>query len=76
MNRKIKPPRHLVWSADEVDLEHPFQRRWFLTQVLTYGTAEDIRQLDLDEVEREINQLYLPSEVVSLWRAFFENRHG
>jgi hypothetical protein len=75
MNGKIKPPRHLVWSTDEVDLEHPFQRRWFLTQVLSHGTAEDIRQLDFDEVEHEIEHLVLPPEVDSLWRTFLESRH-
>lgn len=57
MNGKIKPSRHLVWSTDEIDLDDPFKRRWFLQQVLTHGTAEDIRDLDLDEVAREIVHL-------------------
>lgn len=76
MNGKIKPPRHLVWSTDEVNLDHPFQRRWYLTQVLTHGTAEDIRQLDLDDVAREIDNLHLPEAIESLWRTYLEKRHG
>jgi hypothetical protein len=75
MNGKIKPPRHLVWSTDEVDLDNPFQRRWFLTQVLTHGLAEDIRQLDLEEAAREIDNLHLPKEVESLWRTFLDKRY-
>ena len=74
MKGKIKPPRHLVWSTDEVDLDNPFQRRWFLTQVLTHGLAEDIRQLDFTEVAREIDNLHLPKEVESLWRTFLDKR--
>ncbi len=74
MPGKIKPPRHLVWSTDEIDLDDPFQRRWYLQQVLTHGTAEDIRSLDLDEVAREIDHLHLPEDIESLWRRFLEAR--
>ena len=70
MAGKIKPPRHLVWSTDEIDLDDPFQRRWYLQQVLTHGTAEDIRKLDKDEVAREIDHLHLPTDVERLWRTF------
>jgi len=76
MDNKIKPPHYLVWSTDEVDLNDPFQRRWFLQQVLTHGTAEDIRKLDFNDVSREIDHLHLPADVESLWRAFLEKRHG
>jgi hypothetical protein len=76
MNGKIKPPRHLVWSDDEIDLSDPFQRRWFLQQVLTYGTVEDIRHLDFNEVAREIDHLHLPVDIESLWRTFLEAREG
>jgi hypothetical protein len=76
MHGKIKPPRHLVWSTDEIDLDDPFQRRWYLQQVLTHGTAEDIRRLDLDEVAREIDHLQLPVDIESLWRRFLETRGG
>ena len=71
----IQPPPHIVWSTDRVDLDDPFQRRWFLRQVLTHGRAEDIRKLDLSEVERELENLDLPPDIYSLWNSFFKTRH-
>ena len=71
---KIKPPRHIIWSTDEIDLEDSFQRRWYIRQVLLHGRAEDIRTLDLEEVARLLDQLHLPSDVYHLWKAFFEER--
>ena len=68
------PPRHIVWSTDRVDLSDPFQRRWYLRQVLMNGRAEDIRQLDLSEVERELDDLQLPAHLVRLWTRFFNER--
>ena len=70
----IKPPVHIVWSTDRVDLDDPFQRRWYLKQVLTHGLADDIRQLNLDEVKRELDALDLPPVIYSLWKSFFESR--
>jgi hypothetical protein len=66
----VHPPRHIVWSTDQVDLSDPFQRRWYLRQVLTHGRAEDIRSLDLEEIRRELEELDLPPEVYSLWKSF------
>ena len=71
----IKPPRHIVWSTDQVDLSDPFQRRWYLRQVLTYGRAEDIRSLDLEEIRRELDELNLPPEVYSLWKSYLMIPH-
>jgi hypothetical protein len=68
------PPRHIVWSTDRLDLSDPFQRRWYLRQVLMHGRAEDIRQLDLAEVERELHELKLPHELARLWQRFLEQR--
>jgi len=68
-------PRYIVWSTDAVDQNDPFQRRWLLRQVLMHGRAEDIRRLDFDEIERELDQLNLPSEIDSLWRNYLEYRH-
>nr|WP_290665318.1 hypothetical protein [Ardenticatena sp.] len=69
-----KPPRHIVWSTDTVDLADPFQRRWYIRQVLLYGRAEDIRKLDLDEVASQLRELDLPPHVESLWQAFLERK--
>jgi len=68
----INPPRHIVWSTDQVDLSDSFQRRWYLRQVLVYGRAEDIRLLDLKEIKVEIDGLNLPPEIFSLWKSFLE----
>ncbi len=68
----IHPPPHIVWSTDRIDLSDPFQRRWYLRQVLIHGLAEDIRKLDLEEVRRELDDLDLPGDVYSLWKAFFK----
>jgi len=35
----IHPPRHIVWSASHLDLSDPYQRRWYLRQVLAHGRA-------------------------------------
>jgi hypothetical protein len=66
------PPRHLVWSADRLDLSDPFQKRWLLRQTLMHGRAEDIRALELAEIQRELDQLDLPQDIESLWRRYLE----
>ena len=68
------PPRHIVWSTDRLDLSDPFQHRWYLRQVLMNGRAEDIRQLDMAEVERELDDLDLPDHLAHLWKRFLEQR--
>ncbi|OGO35430.1 MAG: hypothetical protein A2W35_18575 [Chloroflexi bacterium RBG_16_57_11] len=71
----VNPPPHIVWSTDQLDLSDPFQRRWYLRQVLTHGLAEDIRSLDVEEISRELDQLDLPPEIYSLWKSFLTTRH-
>jgi len=74
---QFKPPRHLVWSTDTVDLSDPFQRKWYIRQVPLYGRSEDIRQLDLEEVESLLDELNLPNHICSLWKAFLkEHQHA
>jgi len=67
----MRPKRYIVWSIDEVDLTDPFQRTWYLKQVLTHGRSEDIAALDWDEVEQQMPQLDLPREIASLWEDYF-----
>ena len=69
----VHPPRHLVWSTDTIDLSDPFQKRWLLRQILTYGRAEDIRALEIEDIRREFAYLDLPKEIDSLWRRYLEN---
>jgi hypothetical protein len=70
----MKPKRYIVWSTDEVDLDDPFQRKWYIRQVLMHGRMEDVKTLDLDEVEQLLDQLDLPKHIDRLWRDFFEER--
>lgn len=59
-----------------MDLSDPFQRRWYIRQVLLHGRAEDIRALDLNEVEALLDDLNLPSHLPSLWKTYLERRHA
>jgi hypothetical protein len=68
---KAKAPRHVVWSTEEVDLADPWQRQWYIQQVLIHGRAEDIAALDWEEVRRLLPALKLPPEVRRLWEAYF-----
>jgi hypothetical protein len=61
---------------DEIDFFDPFQRSWYIQQVLTHGRAEDIRTLDLDEITAVLDDIFLPEDVRSLWQLYLENRHA
>ncbi len=67
-------PRHIVWSTDELDLNDPVQRQWYIRQVLLHGRAEDIRTLDLHEVAALLDDLNLPQPVYRLWKTFLERK--
>lgn len=71
MEREERVPRHIVWSKKELDLSDPWQRRWFIQQVLIHGRAEDVAQLDWEEVRRLLPELDLPTEVRQLWEDYF-----
>lgn len=68
----MRPKRYIVWSTNDIDLTDPFQRTWYLKQVLTHGRAEDIAALDWDELERLIPRLDLPREISALWEEYFK----
>jgi len=69
---KIKPKRYIVWSTDkEMDLSNPWQRKWYIKQVLTKGRTEDIAELDWEEIKALLPQLELPKDVKSLWEDYF-----
>ena len=70
----LHPPTYIVWSTDQIDLADPFQRRWYIPQVLTHGRAEDIRSLKLEEIAAVFDELILPDDVRSLWQRFLETR--
>ena len=48
----MKVKRHIVWSKRELDLSDPWQRSWWVQQVLLHGRSEDMTELDLFTTER------------------------
>jgi len=72
----LHPPPYIVWSTDQVDLSDPFQRRWYIQQVLTHGRAEDIRALNLADIAALLDEMILPEDVRSLWQDFLETRRA
>jgi len=71
---KIKPKRYIVWSTNkEIDLEDPWQRKWYIGEALSNGRAEDIAELDWNEVERLLPSLSLPDRVRKFWEFYFES---
>lgn len=66
----FRPPTYIVWSTDQIDLSDPFQRRWYIQQVLTHGRAEDIRTLKLEEIAAVLDEIVLPEDVRDLWEHF------
>ena len=67
----MRPKRYIVWSKNEIDLEDPWQRKWYIQQVLTHGRAEDVAQLDWEEINMLIKEMSLPHEVKGLWKDYF-----
>jgi len=72
----VRPPVYIVWSTDKIDLSDPFQRRWYIQQVLTHGRLEDVRTLDVDEVSDLLDDLILPDDVRSLWKTYLGWRNA
>ncbi len=71
----FSPPKHIVWSTDRLDLADPFQRKWYIRQVIEHGKAEDVASLDLNEVACLLDELNLPPHLHSLWARFLELGH-
>ncbi|MCS6902953.1 MAG: hypothetical protein NZO41_01585 [Candidatus Bipolaricaulota bacterium] len=63
--------RYIVWSKRTLDLSDPWQRQWWIEQVLLHGRAEDIVALDWEEVRRLLPHLQLPPWVRRLWEGYF-----
>lgn len=70
MHPHATPPRHIIWSTDHLDLTDPFQRRWYIRQVLLHGQTEDVRTLDLADLAASLEDLDLPTDIYRLWRLF------
>ena len=70
----MNPKRYIIWSTKNIDLQDPFQRKWYIQQVLTHGRAEDIRRLNWEEIRQLLPDLNLPSHIRSLWERYFEEK--
>ena len=70
----MKNTKHIVWfiDVDKIDKKNPADRIWWLKQVLLKGRMEDVMGLDLDEVEKTFQALYLPAAIKKLWEDYFE----
>ncbi len=68
--------KYIFWSVkpENIDLNDPWTRKWYLKQVITHGRMEDIIILDDEEIERNLDQLNLPKEIDRLWRHYFAER--
>ncbi len=71
---KIRPKRYIVWSKKEVDISDPFQKKWYMKQVLTHGRTEDIVLLEWREIKAFLPELNLPKEIKRLWEDYFDVR--
>ncbi len=69
----MQPKRYIVWSKNEIDLADPWQWKWYIQQVLTHGRAEDIAELDWEEIKKLLPELNLPKDVRSLWEDYFNH---
>jgi len=67
----MHPKRYIVWSKNEIDSNDPFQKKWYIKQVLTYGRAEDIASLDWEEIRRLLPEIDLPADIKRLWNDYF-----
>ena len=69
----MKVKRYIVWSAnpEKLNLSDSWTKKWWLKQILTHGRKEDIKELNLKEVEVYMKKLDLPSDFASLWRDYF-----
>jgi hypothetical protein len=65
------PKRYIVWSKNDIDLDDPFQKLWYLRQVLTRGRAADVAELDWEELETLLPRLDLPPNIHRLWEDYF-----
>ncbi|MBI4810956.1 MAG: hypothetical protein HY800_05865 [Ignavibacteriales bacterium] len=67
----MKPKPYIVWSKSEIDINDPFQKKWYLQQVLNYGRAVDITSLDIEELRILLPELNLLPPIKKLWENYF-----
>jgi len=55
-------------------LKEILQRRWYIKQVLVSGRAEDVADLDWEEIRNILYKLELPEDIKSLWEDYFASQ--
>ena len=70
----MEQKRYIVWSKDKVDLNDPFQRKWYIKQTLIYGRSEDVAELDWKEIEKILPEIKLPRYIRRLWEDYFVSK--
>ena len=53
-------------------MNDPFQKSWYIQQVLQHGNASDISKLNWDELKKDLPAYHLPKEIYSLWKRYFD----
>lgn len=67
----MKPKGYIVWSKKNIDLNDPWQKKWYIKKVLTQGRAEDVAKLDWNEINSLLDDLNLPHPIKRLWEKYF-----
>lgn len=62
--------RYIVWSKNKIDMTDKWQKKWYIQQVLTYGRAEDIAELNWEEIRLFLDEITLPLNVKRLWQDY------
>ncbi|MCI0395682.1 MAG: hypothetical protein L0332_25080 [Chloroflexi bacterium] len=64
---------NLVWDYDIPDdaAQNEAFRRWYLTRVLTRGSANDIRAIGLATIHAYLPVLNLPVDIRDFWEWYF-----
>jgi hypothetical protein len=70
----MQPKRYIVWSKGKIDMQDPFQRKWYYKQVLMNGRAEDVAAVDWEEIKKYLPELNLPVAIHRVWESYF-NAH-
>lgn len=70
----MEPKIYIIWSTRKINLDDPWQKKWYLSQVLTHGRAEDIAELDWEEIKNNLNNLSLPPLIKKLWESYFDTK--
>lgn len=65
--------KKLIWDYDiPADAqENEAFRRWYVTRVLSHGTADDVRSLGLATIHDYLPHIFLPKDIEEFWRWYF-----